>query len=291
VTTPPLWRRVFLGQLKQDQGWDDVSDHTTDEETAINTMPQPRKRGLALAPVAFVFSLFAPLTYLSAMLATGVGYIGYDLGFNTIALDYVPKIATLSMFVSALSLLISVFKAPKTWGPWALASVIVSGGVLAGYYAYELRLKSNPPVHEVATDWDRPVTFSSKLMAARGPQANPVEDSPYIGHNASYEWAGQTVASINAQTCPRAHSIQGPPKSAEQVARILKDQGYVVFGRSDWRVEATWEDPFWSVKSDIVVRLDPDKTDIRSVSREEAVDLGGNCKRVTALIEKLKSVK
>jgi len=288
VTPLPLWQRVNSGHLQQDQGWDDVSDHTTDDETAIDTMPQPRKKGLALAPIAFVFSLFAPLTYLSAMLATGVGYIGYDLGFNTIALDYVPKIGTVAMMLSAISLLVSVFKAPRVWGPWALAATVVSGGVLAGYYAYEIRVKSNPPIHDVATDWDRPVTFSAKLIGARGPEANPVEDSPYVGRNATYEWAGQTVAAINAQTCPRAHSLSGRPKSADQVARILKDQGYVVFGRSDWRVEATWEDPLWGVKSDIVVRLDPDKTDIRSVSREELVDLGGNCKRVTALLDRLK---
>ncbi|UDF04555.1 DUF1499 domain-containing protein [Asticcacaulis sp. AND118] len=266
-----------------------MSDEVThfDAETAIET-GRGRRKGLAFAPVAFVISLFAPLTYAAAMMATGVGYISYDLGFNTIALDYVPKIATVAMILSALSLLISLFKAPKTYGPWALGAVLVSGAVLAGYYAYELRLKSNPPIHEVATNWDRPVTFSAKLIEARGPDAHPIEDAPYVGRNVAYEWAGQTVASINAQTCPLAASIPGKPKDAAAVARILKDEGYVVFGRSDWRVEATWEDPLWGVKSDIVVRLDPDRTDIRSVSRQEAVDLGGNCQRVMALMERIK---
>ncbi|MFT3997945.1 MAG: DUF1499 domain-containing protein [Asticcacaulis sp.] len=263
-----------------------MSDNATEFETETATdTAAPRKKGLAFAPTAFVISLFAPLTYLTAMLATGVGYIDYDLGFNMIALDYVPKIATVAMILSALSLLISIFKAPRRYGPWALGAVAISGGVLAGYYAYELRVKGNPPIHDVATDWDRPVTFSAKLMEARGPDANPVEDSPYVGRNVAYEWAGQTVAAINAQTCPKAHSITGRPKDAAQVAAILKAQGYTVFGRSDWRVEATWEDRLWGVKSDVVVRLDPDRTDIRSISRQEAVDLGGNCKRVLALID------
>jgi fatty-acyl-CoA synthase len=267
-----------------------VPDEVThfDAETAVET-GQGRRKGLGFAPVAFVISLFAPLTYGVAMLATRSGYISYDLGFNTIALTYVPKIATVAMILSGLSLLISVFKAPKTYGPWALAAVIVSGSVLAGYYAYELRLKANPPIHEVATDWERPVTFSSKLITARGPSAHPVEDSPYVGRNVAYEWAGQSLAAINAQTCPMASSIPGRPKDAAAVVRILRKEGYVVFGQSDWRVEAIWEDPWWGNRSDLVVRLDPDKTDIRSVSREEAVDLGGNCKRVTALITRLKS--
>jgi fatty-acyl-CoA synthase len=259
-----------------------------DGETAVDT-GRAGKKGFGFAPIAFVLSLFAPLTYLTAMLATRTGYISYDLGFNTIALNYVPKMATVAMILSALSLLISLFKAPKTYGPWALGAVLVSGSVLAGYYAYELRLKSSPPIHEVATNWERPVTFSTKLIEARGPAAHVVEDAPYVGRNVAYEWAGQSLAAINAQTCPLASSVTGHTKDAEAVARILREQGYVVFGKSDWRVEATWEDPWWGNKSDIVVRLDPDKTDIRSVSREEAVDLGGNCQRVTALIARLKS--
>ncbi|MDC7684361.1 DUF1499 domain-containing protein [Asticcacaulis sp. BYS171W] len=263
-----------------------MSEEITHHETPV--APKKRKKGFAFAHLALIVSLIAPLTLLAAMLSTSVGYLSYDLGFNQIALDYVPKIATTAMIICTLSLLISLFMAPRTYGPWALMSVIVSGGLLAGYYAYETRLKAYPPIHDVSTNWERPVTFSSKLVAARGAQANPIEDDPFTANTVSYEWRGQSVAAINAQTCPDAIPILGKPKNADQVADILKDEGYVVFGRSEWRVEATYEDPYWGLKSDVVVRIEPDKTDIRSVSREELADLGGNCRRVLTLLKRIK---
>jgi hypothetical protein len=87
--------------------------------------------------------------------------------------------------------------------------------VLAGYYAYELRLKANPPIHEVATDWERPVTFSSKLITARGPSAHPVEDSPYVGRNVAYEWAGQSLAAIVSAVEATAAGIAAIAASTE----------------------------------------------------------------------------
>ncbi|ESQ80411.1 DUF1499 domain-containing protein [Asticcacaulis sp. YBE204] len=263
----------------------------SEDEIQYETHPAPktRKKGFAFAHLALIISLIAPLTLLAAMLSTSVGYLSYDLGFNQIALDYVPKIATTAMIICALSLLISIFMAPRTYGPWALSSVIISGGLLAGYYAYETRLKAYPPIHDVSTNWERTVTFSTKLVEARGPDANPIEDDPFVPNTVSYEWRGQSISAVNAQTCPNAISIQGKPKNAEAVAQILKDEGYVVFGRSEWRVEATYEDPFWGLKSDVVVRIEPDKTDIRSVSREEVADLGGNCRRVLTLLSRIRS--
>lgn len=249
-----------------------------------------RKKRLVFAFLALGISLIAPLTLLGAMMATSVGYFDFETGFSLIALEIVPKLAMVGMGVALLSLLISLFMAPTRYGPWALLAVLFAGGTLAGYYVYELRLKSHPPIYDVATSWDRPVTYSTKFVEFRGPDAHPIEDDPFVPRRMSYQWSGQRIAAINAETCPGAQPIPGRTVTADQVAQMLKDEGYVVFGRSDWRVEATYEDPFWGFKSDMVVRLDPDATDIRSVSREVVSDMGGNCRRVTRMVERIKSL-
>jgi uncharacterized protein (DUF1499 family) len=166
---------------------------------------------------------------------------------------------------------------------------MISGGMLAGYYVYETRMKTYPPIHDVATNWERPVTFSRMLIEQRGPEANPIEDNPYVAKGVSYEWKGQSVAAVNLETCPQAKGILNKKVTADQVVTILRAENYQVVGRSDWRVEATYEDPFWGWKSDVVVRLDSGRIDLRSVSREAQADLGGNCRRITRLVNLIKA--
>ncbi|MFT4091240.1 MAG: DUF1499 domain-containing protein [Asticcacaulis sp.] len=246
--------------------------------------PQRLKAKRGLAPVVFGLSFVAPVALLGTMMATNVGVFSYELGFRTLALGVIPKLAIAVAVISVLSLLISLFKNPKKYGLWALGAVVVSGLMLAGCYTYDLRLKTLPPIYDVATNWERPVTFSAKLLEARGPQSHPVIDNPVVPDNQVDQWAGRRVADINKQTCAGAVTVPGRAP-VEKVVEILKNEGYVVFGRSDWRVEAFYEDPYFGFKSDVVVRMEPNGTDVRSVSRLEPVDLGGNCKRVTKLVK------
>lgn len=253
-------------------------------ETIPETEQPRRKAKRGLAPWVLGLSFVAPVALVATMMATNVGVFSYELGFRTITLGVIPKFATVVAIVSVLSLLISLFLNPKKYGPWALGAVFVSGLVLAGYYAYEQRLRAYPPIYDVSTNWERPVTFSAKLIEARGADAHPVTDNPVVPKGMSYEWAGRRVADINAQTCAGAITVAGRAP-VERVVEILKGEGYVVFGRSDWRVEAFYEDPYFGFKSDVVVRMEPNGTDVRSVSRHEPVDLGGNCRRVTKLVK------
>ena len=247
-------------------------------ETAQNR----KQRGLA--PWVLGLSFVAPVLLLGTMMATNVGLFSYELGFRTLALGVIPKLATGVAIVSVLSLVVSLLLNPKRYGLWALGAVCVSGLVLAGYYVYQQRLKTYPPIYDVATNWERPVTFSARLIEARGPKAHPVVDDPVVPRDQPAEWAGRRVADINRQTCKGAVTLAGRA-SVDKVADILKAEGYVVFGRSDWRIEAFYQDPYFGFRSDVVVRMEPNGTDIRSVSRDEPVDLGANCRRVTKLVK------
>lgn len=256
----------------------------TDDLSGVEQGRRRKRKGFA--PVAFGLSFVAPLALLGTMMATNVGFFSYELGFRTLALNIIPKAATVAAIIAVLSLLISLFLNPKRYAPWALAAVCMSGAVLAGYYAYEQRLRAYPPIYDVSTNWERPVTFSEKLIAERGPQAHPVVDNPVVPRDSSYEWAGRRVADVNAETCPEARTVPGRVP-VEKVAEILRDEGYVIFGRSEWRIEALYEDPYFGFRSDVVVRMEPNGTDVRSVSRDEPVDLGANCRRVRKLVQRL----
>ncbi|ESQ89081.1 hypothetical protein ABAC460_13510 [Asticcacaulis sp. AC460] len=253
--------------------------------------PKAKKKGLAFAHFAFMVSLVTPLFLLGVMMASNLGYISYDLGFRALTLNLAPKMALGAMAVAGLSLLISLFMAPGRLGPWALAAVVITGGVLGGFWWYQKALKANPPIGDVATNWERPVTFSTRLIEQRGRDARPIEDLPRVPRNESMDWGGKTIPEINALTCPRARTItKKEGVTAEKVVAMLKANNYVVTGSADWRVEATYQDPFYGFKSDVVIRLDPNGIDIRSVGRYPMPDLGANCRRVVDLIHKIEAL-
>lgn len=251
-----------------------------------------KSRGIAFAHFAFMTALVTPLFLLAVMMLSHLGYISYDLGFKTLTLGVAPKLALAAMAIGGLSLLISLFMAPGRCGPWALAAVTITGIVLAGFYGYQKALKINPPIGDVATNWDDPVTFSEALVTERGPGARPIEDLPRVPRNESMDWGGKTIPEINAQYCPGARSITHKPGlTAEQIATMLRANDYIVFGTGDWRVEATYQDNFFGFKSDVVVRIDPTRIDLRSVGRYPMPDLGGNCRRVVDLIHKIEALQ
>ncbi len=249
-----------------------------------------RKGGLAFAHLALIVAVVPVLFVVGAMMATHVGYLDVDTGFRFLTLRVGPKLAMAALVVSVLSLLISLFKDHARYGLWALAAVVLSGGVTAGYFVYEQALHRFPPIADVATDWDTPLTFSNGLIKDRGPKAMKVEDMPRVPRTQSMEWGGKTIAQINAVTCPAAHGLPGKHVSEDAVADMLTANHYTVFGRAPWRVEATYQDNFFGFKSDVVVRLDPQRIDIRSTGRDDLPDLGGNCRRVTDLMAKIKAL-
>lgn len=75
--------------------------------------------------------------------------------------------------------------------------------------------------------------------------------------------------------------------NADQVAAAFEAAGVQVTGRAPWRVEGTYESFWWGFKDDVVARIDPERTDIRSVSRVGMSDIGANCARVTKIVEAL----
>lgn len=248
------------------------------------------RKGWPQAYIVFGISMLPPVFLLLVMMATHVGLLNYQLGFVTLTLNLGPKLAMVTLALACLSTLVSLFQSPLRYGPWALAAVVVSGAVLGGYALYDRALKKYPPIYDVATNWNRPVTLSDDLLADRGAKALPASTAPVVPSNESAVWAGKTVASINAATCPQAVTYKGKLLTADQVTNVLSGLHYTVFGTSPWRVEAVYQDNFYGFKSDIIVRIDPDGIDVRSVGRDNPHDLGNDCRRVVEILNRFKTV-
>jgi len=268
-----------------ERGNSNVTDSLT--ETSVG---KQKNRGFAFAHWAFMAALMTPIFLLTLMMASHLGYVSFDLGFKFLTLQIGPAMAKVALAISCLSLLISLFMAPGRCGPWAFAAVLISGMTLGGFAAYHTALKRFPPIADVATNWERPLTFSDKLVADRGADAIAIEDLPRVPHNESLDWGGKTIPDINEATCPGARTIKGHAVTEDQVVAMLRANKYVVFGSAPWRVEATYQDNFYGFKTDIVIRLDPNGTDVRSVSRYNMPDMGSNCRRVTDIVNKIRAL-
>jgi hypothetical protein len=270
-----------------------VPQDNLEADVPAQSSSRKKKKGFAFAHLAFMVAVITALFLLGVMMVTNLGYISMDLGFKTLTLGIGPRMVLASLVVGAVSLLISLFMCPTRCAPWAFAAVVISGGLWGGFAFYHKALKDHPPINDVATNWDRPLGFSERMMSIRGPEAPPVEDLPRVPRNESLDWGGKTVAAINEATCPAAKTIRDHPITEDQVdgvVAMLKASGYRVWGTSPWRVEATYQDKFYGFKYDMVIRIDPTSVDVRSVSRYNAPDLGVNCQRVTEIVQKIKAM-
>lgn len=232
---------------------------------------------------AVAIGLIAPVLVFVGAAGTKLGIWDWKTGFGTLTVQWAPTAAVVGLITGGLAVLFALFASRKLL-PLAIAAVLVPGATMGAFAFVRSQASAIPPIHDVSTDWDDPIRLSDSLLAERGPEANPVLDAPTAPDRAP--WAGKTVAALNAEHCPGARPI---PRSvdSDRVAEVLEDMGLVVYGRAPWRVEATAESFWYGFKDDVVVRIRPDRTDVRSISRVGVSDLGANCKRVTEILQRL----
>ncbi len=249
-----------------------------------------QSRPIAFASqVILVLSVGLVLLLGLIMVATRAGALSIPLGFEWLTLKVAPIIAAGLTVLSVVALLSSILKKlPVKRIALALGALVINLGLLGGYYAYVQTAESYPPVAEVATNWDTPVTFSDKLMTARGTASKPVQDAPGLIDSDDPRWNGRSLADINAESCPGAEGVLSVNVDEDEVAEILKRNDIQVFSRLPWRVEGVYQDDLYGFRYDIVVRIDPTRIDVRAVSRQNFPDLGTTCRMVTRIVADIK---
>jgi fatty-acyl-CoA synthase len=198
-----------------------------------------------------------------------------------------------------LALILAVVSRARRLWLAALLTLAIPAGVTAGLIGMKAKAGSVPPIHDYATDWTAPLMPSDRLLAARGPDANPVEPDPRLkarpGRLEVENWADDRIARIGSEACPGARPVRlalGPAEAEARVEAVLAQEGLALMtGDELGRVEATDTSFWYGFKDDVIARIRPDGTgsrvDLRSISRVGGSDLGDNCERITAMVTAL----
>jgi fatty-acyl-CoA synthase len=253
-----------------------------------------------------VLLAFTPaLMVAGGAVATRMGWLDWREGFTAVLehgptpqLGWAPAIALVSLAVSLLGVLIAAFAGwGKLWGR-ALLALVVSVATIAGFWAVSMGAARLPAIHEAATDWTDPLTFTAATMKARAESGATaaVEPDPILPIG-SEAYAGRRVADVNAETCPGAQPVtlnEAPAQAYVTALGALNAKGLTVTTQDprDGRLEAVATTPLYGFKDDVAVRIKPtaegSRVDIRSTSRVNIGDLGLNCKRVSDLVAALR---
>ena len=226
--------------------------------------------------------------------ALGVRFdlIDWRVGISQLMLDWPSKLGLIAVIGGVFAVFAAVAAGFRKYGLGATASLLLPLATLAALAWLKSMGDSSPPIHDVATDWTRPVAFSPALLHERGPDAFPVETDPFVPASAG-AFMNRRVAEVNAETCPGARPaiLDAPPAQAYARAKAaLQSSGLALFSEAPatGRLEATASGLWLGLKDDVAVRVSAagsgSRVDLRSVSRGGVADYGENCRRVGALV-------
>jgi fatty-acyl-CoA synthase len=235
--------------------------------------------------IALLIAALPILSIVVGAVATKTGLLDWKLGFGLLTFRGPPMIAMLSVATGVIGLVVALMAGIKDLWLRAAAPLVVTLVVMGGFMGLRSVATSVPPIHDVATDWSEPLTFSEAVMAARGAESNLVLPDPLAPDKSR-------VADVNAKACPEAKPAvlaEAPAAAYDKVKAALLSVGLTVMtdDPATGRIEAVATSRLYGFKDDVVARvLAKDagtQVDLRSVSRVGMSDLGANCKRIIAI--------
>ena len=232
-----------------------------------------------------------------AMIGVHAGLIDWRTGMASVATEWAPKVALLSVATGLVGVIIALLTDFRRYWMKAALVLALSMATMGAYTWLRQQQDANPPVNDVATDWSHPLSFSQRMIRVRGAQAIPVDDDP-IAPLGSSAYSGRRVADINAATCAAAQPLLIAKGAAEAYARAksaLQRAGLALVTDDPraGRLEATARSPAFDIPTDLVVRVSPAqggaRVDMRAIGRAALPDLGANCGRIQRLLGAIRS--
>jgi fatty-acyl-CoA synthase len=245
-----------------------------------------------LLDLAILVALAPALLVAAGALGVKFGLFPLTVGFDQMTLDWAPKAALASAATGVLGLIAALFGGFSKYWARALLALGITIATIGAMVAANALGGRAPPIHDVSTDWKTPLMLSDAGLAARGDQAQTVEEDPSLPVG-SLAFAGRRVADVNAETCPAARPLvlaRSPADAYESAKAAVQAAGLsiVTDDPMDGRLEATGESFWYGLKDDLIVRVRPDaagaRVDMRSVGRAPGADMGRNCRRVGGLL-------
>ncbi len=252
-----------------------------------------------LVRAALTLSLFLPLFFLVSALATKFGLVDWRLGFATLTLQVGPLLIIIAALLALIALIVALITKPRAGRRAALIALLIPLSAL-GVAAYAVAGAARvPPIHDIVTDAQTPLTFSDAVMAARAatPGGNPVEADPRVPNDPRFAAAaGRRARELQQEAYPDIAPIVVPGTREAAFEKALAaatslgwtiDRADAAEGRIEARVESFW----FGFVDDVVVEVTPAENgariDVRSTSRVGVSDLGANAARVRAFRDAL----
>jgi len=242
-----------------------------------------------------------PVYFAIAALGTKIGLWGYEFGLGAMVFAAGPILLAIVAGLSLVSLIIALFRKPRSRLALGIAIVGLVLPALAFTQFMSLRnTAGDNPIHDVATDTADPPQFSDATLAARRESdANPLHDyTTPLGETQMYAGAdpelaikshaqiiNQTYADLSPLPLGGASRADGVAAVAAAMANMGMDN--IRTDAENGRVEGVAETFWYGFKDDVVARIGESEIDFRSVSRVGRSDLGANAERIAQLRERV----
>jgi hypothetical protein len=205
---------------------------------------------MAKVRVAIGLAVLAPLIVFAAVLLTRNGVVSLDFGLGVLTLQVAQVVSWVALGFAVLSLVLSLGDFRRL-GPISIAIVLVCAAVSAVFFVQARSIAVQGPL-DVSTDLTEPPAVPG---AAGAPVACP------------------GVAAVMTQVAP------------EQATQALQAAGFTVTESQLFRSRGV-RDGFWfGMDHEAVIRIRPDRTDVRVVARYDHADGDATCRiaaRLTA---------
>lgn len=252
--------------------------------------------------IGVALAIFVPIWFIVAALGTKFGLWPWTIGLvKMIGGMGVPLIGILIVLTFITSLLVVFIKPRAGFAALGFMWVVALGAAGMAFSAISAA-RAVPPIHDISTNTSKPLAFSEKIMAERGPKSNPIvapKDAVVPFNKARLSpWSGRSLDQIQAEAYPAIKTLKlantPPAEALKKAEAAMKAKGWNVVTQdpANLRLEATVESFWFGFKDDVVLVVSADgagsAVDMRSVSRVGISDLGANAKRIEALLAALK---
>ena len=212
------------------------------------------KTGMAKVRIAAGLAVAAPLLTFIAVLLTRNGIVSLDFGLDVLTLQVAWGLAGVAVGAAILTLVLSLSQFGRL-GLASIAILIVSAAVAAAFFVQSRSIAVAGPL-DVSTDLTEP-------PAVPGASGAPV--------------ACPGVQAVTSQVAPA------------QATEALQAAGFSVTESQLFRSRGV-RDGFWfGMGHEAVIRIRPDRTDVRVVARYEHTDGGATCRIAANLVAGLQT--
>lgn len=212
------------------------------------------KTGMAKVRVAMGLAVAAPLLTFGAVLLTRNGIVSLDFGLDLLTIQVAQVVSWVALAFAILSLVLSLSQFRRL-GLISVAIVIICAVVSAAFFIQSRAIAPPGPL-DVSTDL-------AEIPAVAGATGSP-------------------------QACPGATAVM-TQVAPEQATEALQAAGFSVTESQLFRSRGV-RDGFWfGMGHEAVIRIRPDRTDVRVVARYAHTDGGETCRIAGQLVAALQA--